>query len=193
MIPVTPQPEPSSFDAVVRRRGQNFLRHNAHPSAKQFKKKSFWKDALPELKRAYNGVCAYSAVWVPTSCSVDHFKPKVMHPHLAYEWSNYRLADAKINSNKGNSSVLDPFRVQLGWFILDTAALWIRPEPTLPANVFTEVKTTISTLRLNDDDWVNQRFEIFTDYLNKKVELDFLQRRYPFMASEIVRQNVQPK
>ncbi len=78
-------------------------------------------------------------------------------------------------------------------------AVWLFRNFNWPSNAtarskrLTEVRTTISTLGLNDDDWVNQRFEIFTDYLNKKVELDFLQRRYPFMASEIVRQNVQPK
>lgn len=194
MIPVTPQPEPADFDATVRRPGQAFLRQVPRPTADQFRKKNYWKEALPDLRTAYRSICAYSSCWIPSSCTVDHFNPKTTHPQLAYEWSNYRLADAKINNNKGNSSqVLDPFLIQQGWFTLDVATLWVKPEPTLRPAVFRAVETTISVLRLNDDDWVQMRFEIFRQYRDGDCTIGFLQRCYPFMASEVTRQQVKPK
>lgn len=193
MIPVAPQPEPGDFDATVRRPGQAFLRRVPRPTADQFKQKNYWKEALPRLKVAYRSICAYSSCWVPRSCSVDHFHPKTTHPQLAYEWSNYRLADVKVNNNKGNSSqVLDPFHIQHGWFILDMATLWVKPEPTLRPTVLSAVEATITVLRLNDDDWVQMRFEIFRQYRDGGCTIAFLQKCYPFMASEITRQQIKP-
>ena len=194
VIPVIERPEPVGFAATVRIPGQAFLRGVTHPTRDQFKKKSFWKDALPQLKTVYNNICAYSSCWVPNNCSVDHFRPKSTHPHLAYEWSNYRLAHDRINSNKGDSAeVLDPFHIQLGWFVLDTATLWVRPEPTLPPNIGTAVQRSIDVLRLNDDTWVQMRFAVFQEYLDREIMLGFLQRYYPFIAAEVSRQGVQPK
>jgi hypothetical protein len=194
VIPVVPQPEPNDFDRTVRRSGQAFLRRVPHPTADEFRKKNFWKEALPSLQTAYKSICAYSSCWVPGSCSVDHFHPKTTHPQLAYEWSNYRLANAKINNNKGNSNqVLDAFHIQHGWFILDIATLWVKPEPTLKPAIFSAVQTTVTVLRLNDDDWVQMRFEIFSQYRDGACTVSFLQRYYPFMASEITRQQVKPK
>jgi hypothetical protein len=194
VIPVLAQPEPADFASLVRSPGQAFLRRVPHPTREEFKKKSLWKGALPQLKAAHNNICAYSSCWVPNNCSVDHFRPKSTHPHLAYEWSNYRLAHDRINSNKGDSSdVLDPFHIQLGWFILDAATLWVKPEPSLPVNISTAVQRTIDVLRLNDDTWVLVRFEVFKEYLDREIMLGFLRRRYPFIAAEISRQRVQPK
>jgi hypothetical protein len=194
VIPVTAQPEPADFAATVRTPGQTFLRRIPHPTREEFRRKNFWRDALPQLKAAYNSICAYSSCWVPNNCSVDHFQPKSTHPHLAYEWSNYRLAHDRINSNKGDSTdVLDPFHIQLGWFILDTASLWVKPEPSLPQNILDAVQRTIDVLRLNDDTWVEMRFAVFREYLDREIMLGFVERRYPFIAAEINRQGVQPK
>jgi hypothetical protein len=194
LIPVAPKPEPASFNAKVRTPGQAFLAAVPAPTSKQFKKKQLWKAALPEMKTAYNSICAYSSCWMPGNCSVDHFHPKSARPDLAYEWTNYRLAHDKINMNKGDSTdVLDPFTIQAGWFVLDVATLWVRPEPALQANVKTAVQKTIDVLKLNEDQWVQMRFAIFSSYLNRELALTYLQRTYPFIAAEIQRQGVQPK
>lgn len=194
MIPVTQKPEPAGFNAKVRVPGQAFLARVPHPSSDQFKRKQFWKDALPELRAAYDGVCAYSSFWVPSSSSVDHFHPKSIRPDLAYEWANYRLALDKINGNKADrTDVLDPFTIEAGWFVLDTASLFVKAEPALQANLRAAVEVTISALKLNDDLWVQMRFAIFTDYLNGELPLTNLQRRYPFIALEIRRQGVRPR
>lgn len=194
LIPVAPKPEPASFNAKVRTPGQAFLASVPTPMAKQFKKKQFWKAALPDMKTAYNSVCAYSSFWMPGNCSVDHFHPKSARPDLAYEWTNYRLAHDKINMNKADSTdVLDPFTIQAGWFVLDVATLWVRPEPALQATLKAAVQKTIDVLKLNEDQWVQMRFAIFTSYLNKELALSYLQRTYPFIAAEIQRQGIQPK
>lgn len=194
VIPVIQKPEPSVFNAKVRIPGQAFLARVPRPNSDQFKTKQFWKDALPELKTAYGSVCAYSSFWVPGNSSVDHFLPKSVRPDLAYEWTNYRLALDKMNFNKANrTDVLDPVTIQAGWFVLDSASLFVKPEPALQANVKVAVDTTIRALRLNDDMWVQMRFAVFTSYLNSELTLTYLHRHYPFIASEIRRQGIQPK
>lgn len=194
MIPVAPKPEPADFGANVRAPGRAFLARIPRPTSKQFKNNEFWKAALPALKVAYNSVCAYSSFWMPGNCSVDHFKPKSARPDLAYEWSNFRLAHDKINFNKGDSTeVLDPFFIPAGWFVIDFATLWVRPEVSLDANIKASVQKTIDVLKLNDDQWVQMRFEIFASYLSGELKITYLQRTYPFIAVEVQRQGVQPK
>jgi hypothetical protein len=194
VIRVAPQPEPAGFDAKVRVPGRAFLARVPNPNGKQFAKKQFWKEALQDLKTAYNSICAYSCIWIPNNYSVDHFEPKTTRPDLAYEWTNYRLVHDRINSNKGDyTDVLDPFHIQTGWFILDIATLWVKPEPTLQPNVKRPVQATIDRLRLNDDQWVQMRFELLNSYMNRELTIGYLQSKYPFMASEIQRQGVQPK
>jgi hypothetical protein len=145
--------------------------------------------ALPWLKTAYGNICAFSSLWIPGQCSVDHYVPKSIRPDLAYEWSNYRLAMDRINNNKADSTrVLDPFQIQNEWFVLDLANLYIGPGDGLDAIIRAQVEETITILRLNDDVWVETRFEVLRDFLNGTVTLDFLQRRYPFIAAEIARQ-----
>ena len=62
-------------------------------------------------------------------------------------------------------------------FAIDAIAIWIN--------------TTINSLRLNDDDYyVQERCNILIDYAKGEVSLNFLKRRYPFIAKEVVRQNL---
>lgn len=194
MIRVVPQPEPAAFNAKVRVPGRAFLARVPNPNSKQFSKKQFWKEAIQELKTAYNSICAYSCIWIPNNYSVDHFHPKCVRPDLAYEWSNYRLAHDRINSNKGDSTdVLDPFHIQNGWFTLDIATLWIRPEASLQPSVKAAVLKTLEILRLNDEQWLQMRFDLLDSYLNGDLKMAYLQSKYPFLAAEIQRQGVQPK
>lgn len=194
LIPITQQSEPADFATKVRLPGQAYLATVPRPTSKQFRKHAYWKAALVDLKAAYNSICAYTSFRIPGSGSVDHFHPKTSQPTLAYEWTNYRLAHDKINSYKGESTdVLDPFSIQVGWFVLDFATLWVRPETSLHLNVKRPVQKTIEILRLNDEEWVLMRFEIFTSYINRDINLAYLQRNYPFIAIEIQRQNIQPK
>lgn len=189
MIRVIPQPEYRSFDADVRVPGAAFLATCPTPTSEQFKKKNFWSRAGRELHAAYSGICSYTAMYLPQQGSVDHFLPKTTHPHLAYEWSNYRLAMGRVNSSKGNlTNILDPFSVQDDWFFMDIPACLLRPNPELDKPLKRQVADTINSLRLNQDDsYVQERCNILIDYAREDITFNFLQRRYPFLAKEVKR------
>lgn len=124
---------------------------------------------------------------------MDHFEPKSLKPELAYEWSNYRLASERLNSYKADSTaVVDPFDVQAGWFELDFATFFVLAGTQLHVDVTNRIEETIRTLRLNSDDsLVRNRFEITKDYADGHVTLNYLQSRYPFIGSELIRQGRQ--
>ena len=194
MIPVIFQPEPADFALKIRQPGNNFIRLCARPTAKDFKRKPLWKSALADMKKSYGSICAYTSMYITSDASIDHFLPKSSHPHLAYEWTNYRLAISKINTNKGDSrDVLDPFTIQPGWFILDIASLHIRPNSLLPSQVSLAIQKTIDILKLNAEEWVEIRFEILNHYLNGDIQIGFLEKKYPFIALEVKRQAVNPR
>jgi hypothetical protein len=99
-----------------------------------------------------------------------------------------------MNANKGNSTeVLDPFAIQAGWFVLDVASLYVRPEAALQPQLKAGVKRSIEVLKLNDEPWVRMRFDLFRSYIDGGCTLAYLQRYYPFIAVEIQRQGVQPR
>jgi uncharacterized protein (TIGR02646 family) len=192
LIPVAQQPEPATFAAQVRNPGRAFLRRNPRPSREDFKRAQYWNECLNDLRSAYKSICAYCCLYVPMESSVDHFQPKSTYSHLAYEWSNYRLAHSKINSYKGNSvGILDPFHIQPGWFILDFANCHVRPNPATAQAIQNSVSHTIAVLRLNSDDSLVQfRFSLVRNYSKNHIDMDFLEGHYPFIAVELKRQGV---
>lgn len=192
MIPVIPQPEPPTFERSVRQPGQQFLRRSPHPTSEQFKKHPYWNHAVSELRRAYNEICAYCACWVPfDQGTVDHFLPKSTAPDQAYEWTNYRLAQEKLNNAKGDSTgVLDPFQIQPTWFLLDFSSMFVKPGADLRPELETAVKQTIEILQLNSNTLVRLRYTVLKDYSDGNTTIGFLERRYPFIALELKRQTL---
>lgn len=192
MIQVVLQPEPAGFNATVRAPGNHFLANNPAPSNREIKRAGadYWRLCLPQLRAAYREICAYSAVWIPYSTSVDHFQPRSRFHALAYEWSNFRLSDQKINHRKAdNIGVQDPFEVQPGWFVIDFAAFYVRCGAGLQSSDEYRVRNTISLLQLNDDQLVEQRRRVVEEYA-RGAPLEDVERYYPFVASELRRQNL---
>ena len=185
MILVVPQPEPANFDSDVRRPGQQFLRRVPLPSNAQFKKHEYWRKALRDLRTAYSDICAYCACWIPfDGGTLDHYLPKSAHPADAYEWSNFRLAQERMNSNKGESTdVLDPFHIDPGWFVLDFSTMLVRLNNRLKPEVRKAVNKTINILQLNSETLVRLRYSRLRDYSNELTPIRFLERYYPFIAS----------
>lgn len=192
LIRVAPKPEYPGFNAEVRQPGAAFLSICPASNSKEFGKKNFWSKAAKELHAAYGGICAYTAVYLPEQGSVDHYNPKTTHPQLAYEWSNYRLASGRVNNAKGNQAdVLDPFLVESDWFFLDLPSCMLRPNPALDKPVRSQVARTIHGLKLNHDDfYAQERCNILIEYAKGEIALGFLGRRYPFLAKELDRQNL---
>ena len=105
VIPVQMQPEPADFNDTVRMKGGEFLAKNHIDPGKPLPEKAeippYWRRYLPQLHKAYHGICAYLCVYFEESLgagTVDHFLPKSLYPGEAYEWKNYRLACSRMNS-----------------------------------------------------------------------------------------------
>lgn len=193
MIPISLQPEPRNFDSDVRIPGRKLLERGIPTKSRGFK--NHWRHIVRDLHSSYNGVCAYSCMYVMPPGSVDHFFPKTTHPFEAYEWRNYRLSSPKINSHKGDSlSVIDPFTVGDDWFVLDFPSCLVIPGDGLSTPIKEQVISTILVLKLNDDDTlVQERCDIMLMYADGDVSLRYLERRYPFLAKEIVRHGLEDR
>lgn len=198
MIAISRFAPPAGYTNNVKTPGERFLRTNPNPSRADFKKHEYWRYIHNDLYNLYNGICAYCASWTPRHAlptdpnytSVDHFIPKSQMPSMAYDWTNYRLSRARLNSNKGNSlEIVDPCHIQNGWFILDFTTFLILPNSTLTNVLFDRIDKSITLLGLNDNDFVDQRLDIIYDYAWDRININDLTSTYPFIVSEMLRQN----
>ena len=200
MMRVHPAPEPDAFDEVVRQPGRRALDRLAAEKysgsieavpAREFP--SHWRNSLDDLLAAYNRICSYLCLYIRRGTgarSVDHMVPKSMAWDRAYEWDNYRLACSLMNSRKGAAaSVLDPFDVEEGWFVLELFAFQVLPAQGLADPTAAAVEATIKRLRLNDEECRGAREEYAVEYWREEVSLDYVERRAPFVANELRRQN----
>ncbi len=188
MIRVEPQPEPPGFDSLVRQPGLKALAEGRDPLP------SYWRRCLNDLHEDYWGVCAYVAIYINKATgarTVDHYVAKSSKRELAYEWANYRLACSLVNSRKGAfDDVLDPFEIEDGWFVLELSFLQISPHPELQPDLDLRVQQTIDRLRLNDAECREARAEYYDDYIEGEITFDYLQRKCPFVAKELLRQGL---
>lgn len=197
MIPVTLQPEPADFDALVRQRGRQWLTdngiafHTAPPRASALP--NYWKYSTKQLWEAYSGVCAYLAIyfqWSTGAASTDHFIPKSRHAGNAYEWDNYRLSCLGPNRNKGAfTDVLDPIGLRPDTFVLNLTNGAIRPNPSLDAAQQSAAATTIARLRLDSPENNTMRARHFAGYIRNKDEKT-LKDLSPFVWYEAARQGL---
>jgi hypothetical protein len=193
LIPVSLQAEPHNFEVAVRVPGKKFLVKAPNPTSEEFKKNNFWKNIAKEIYEAYNRVCAYTCRYIEVpNGTIDHFKNKSSYPQLAYEWENYRLCMHRVNLYKGSNDIIDPFIVQLGWFIIDFPSCLVKPGEGLAEPIRAQVKKTIKILKLNDDDsFVQDRCDVMMLFAQGDVSIEFLRRRRPFLAVEVERQGIQ--
>jgi len=201
MIRIMQQNEPVDFEKKVREPGNHFLASCPTPRSKDWDGHAYWQRVSGEMYLLYQGICAYTGQWfskTPTQtsarASIDHFRPKSesKYYHLAYEWSNYRLTTQKTNGYKKNlDDLADPFTIQHGWFVLRLPGCWIIPGDNVSSQERVMIEHTISTLKLNDDnDFVDLRYKIIKDYIDGCFDATNMQRKYPFIASELQRQNL---
>jgi hypothetical protein len=195
VIPIRLQPEPSTFDQLVREKGKLFLINFSisNPSTKQWEKKDYWKYSRKDLYDAYDGICAYSAHWIPftDNPNIDHYIPKSVRPDLAYEWNNYRLSCSYANSLKKDfQDVLDPFQICNDMFFLDFPSLLVIANSALTEERKKSVEETRDRLKLNDDRYVNVRSRWLELYCTEDLRLTGLKKNAPFIAYELERQNL---
>lgn len=190
MIKVEPRPEPDSFDAQVRKPGQKALDEGRDPLP------THWRRCLAQLWTAYDGICAYSCFFIPRvvgASTVEHFAPKSGKRELAYEWSNYRLVCALLNSRKRDfADVLDPFEIEDGWFELEFLFMQVRPAESLTDVIRKQVEETIQRLKLNDQECTAERARWYEDWRKGEITAAYMERHAPFIYREAVRQRVAP-
>jgi hypothetical protein len=190
VIHVEPQPEPADFDAKVRQPGLLSLARRKPKSELP----THWRKCLPQLWEAYRGLCAYLVLYIPRgtgSRTVDHFVAKNPRPELAYEWSNFRLACSLMNTRKLEfDDVLDPFEVEDGWFTLELSTLEVLPAANLAPEIKDRVERTIRRLKLNDAECLAARGERYDDFLRKELTWSGLEKHFPFLTRELVRQGL---
>ena len=211
MIRVTLAAEPPSFDGTVRQPGLDALRElvGEAPLAKRRgpKRKKLadsrdaipadalpplWRLALDDMLDGYKRLCAYTCLYIERvtgGASVDHMVPRSTRWDRVYEWSNYRLASALMNSRKNNAmDVLDPCEIKDGWFELELDDYQVVESPGLDAATKARVTATISRLGLNDEECLKARREYAESYEGGEISLGYLERRSPFIARELRRQ-----
>lgn len=199
MIPVTPQPEPASFDAKVRKKGHQWLKKHGLPQVGGRppggpELEPYWRDCLDELHEAYGGVCAYVAVYiypVVGGRSVDHMVPTSQDLAGAYEWGNYRLACSHINGCKSDATdVLDPFDLAPGTFELEPIFGTISVSKALLGPERDLAQLTIDRLKLNSPDCLLLRAKHYADYRKYCLSKEFLREQSPFVWYELNRQGL---
>jgi hypothetical protein len=209
VIRVEPQPEPADFHEKVRQPGLRALaelrglpaetrrgpKRQVQPELKSKHLPDYWTKCLDDLHAAYRGICAYSCLYIPHVVggkSTDHSSaksPKISDkPEDAYEWSNYRLACSLMNTRKGTKAVIDPFAIDGRWFQLDLSTLAIEPNPELSDPLRERVQATIDHLGLDDAECRKARESWYQPYLEGQISFSFLERKCPFLATEIIRQ-----
>ena len=200
MMRVHLAPEPDAFDEEVRQPGRSALDRLAvqkYSGSKEAIPASefppYWRESIDDLLAAYNRICSYLCLYIPRATgarSVDHMVPKSLAWDRAYEWDNYRLACLLMNSRKGAAtSVLDPFEVEDGWFVLELVEFQVLPADGLANPTSVAVENTIERLRLNDKECCDARAQYAQEYWNDNVNLDYVTRYAPFVANELRRQN----
>lgn len=151
---------------------------------------AIWREALGDLREAYQHVCAYSCFRIHTvtgAGSVDHMAAKSTAWDQVYEWNNYRLACSRLNSRKNDfSDVIDPCDAIDGWFQLELTGFQVVPNPTLDPSSRALIDATIGRLGL--DDFRQARADDATKYWEGDISLRTLRLESPFVARELERQ-----
>lgn len=197
MMPVSPAPEPTTFDALVRQPGLAALQRLAvkHGGSRDAIPASelppLWRHSLGDLLTSYRRICSYLCLYIPAGVgapSTDHMLAKSTAWQQVYEWSNYRLACSLMNSRKGAAAtVLDPFDVEPSWFVLDTTFFRVAAGRGLDCDIRERVGATICRLRLNDQQCCDARSEYAHSYWDGQITVDYLARHAPFVERELRR------
>lgn len=215
MIPVTEADPPADFgtrvrqpglDAIAELVGERPSRSRPGPKRKKIANSRpeippdafppLWRDVLPDMLRSYHRICAYLSLYIEHatgSPTVDHVIPKSKAWDKVYEWSNYRLASAIVNTKKNDFALaLDPFEIRPGWFALELVEFQVIVGPKARGQVAKQVDSTIRTLGLNLRDCREARREYVENYElgpgHGGIDLPYLTRRAPFIAGELRRQ-----
>jgi len=191
MIRVLRRQEPPNFDKDVRQPGKVWLKNN--PNVRVGPK--YWNKVLLELSGVFDGLCGYSAMYVPIGV-VDHYlacnnSARPANRQLAYEWMNFRFAAEWVNSKKGtlDRAVLDPFEVRTGWFEVSLPDLQLRVTRRCPRRKRARAQQTIVKLGLRDDERIVRQRRKWLEEYEATGDIGILERNAPLIAEAVRRGN----
>jgi 5-methylcytosine-specific restriction endonuclease McrA len=184
MIPVKRVRKPSGYDTKVKTPGDAWLKD--HPEAQR--PPALWSPYTTTLAAGFDKLCGYAAMHDPTGGTVDHFLSYKNHPHLTYEWSNFRFASATLNSSKktADDTVLDPHEVGEGWFEILLPSLQMRLTDKVPLAQRAKAEFTLKRLKLRDGERILRwRQSWFALYEQGELTLDGLRQMAPLIAAAV--------
>ena len=192
MIRIERKAEPSDFDSKVRRPGLSYLKGLATGAKPKWSRHGYWRKAKGDMINAYGGICAYACCEISPSISaeIDHFHPKSRYRQEAYEWENLRLCSSHINKKKHDSDVLDPFTVRDRTFGIVLATGRMVKLRKYDPDYEALCDKTVKVLGLNGHEYVRMRNGILDEYLRGEITISNLQKRNPFVYSEVQRLHV---
>lgn len=200
MLRISKARAPRGFRAEVTEKGKVHLA--ARPKGKL---PGLWRNYKDAFYDAYHGICAYSATQINRvhGFHMDHFLPtsNPRYRHLAYTWSNFRLASPCINSKKGDAIIADPFTLPDQACRISFLTGKMTLNPNLPESQRKLLEKTIRRLGLNEGASMQNRVKAFGDYRRHakhrngettthrrgSMNVIFLTENYPFVASEMLR------
>ncbi len=89
---------------------------------------------------------------------------------------------------KGTGDIVDPFKVQPGWFELDLGTCLVRRGKAAPPEEYERIESTLTILNLRQ--CIAQRLEYVGSYRMGDADLAGVERYAPFIASELRRQGL---
>lgn len=190
MIRVPRVDEPAEFDARCRARGREWLAN--HPGATR--PKALWREFVGHLATGFGHRCGYSAIHIQSG-TIDHFLGWQRHPELAYEWTNFRYVDGRINAKKqsADEGVLDPFEIGDDWFEILIPSLQLRVTDAIPAELRDRARYTLERLGLDHDEHViAYRAQWYCMYHCSELSLEGLRRVAPLIARAIQNADQRP-
>lgn len=190
MIRVRRVPEPSTFDRDCRRPGKQWAADN--PRARR--PKPLWRPFTAALAEGFQQRCGYSAVRIQNG-TVDHFSSWKSRPELAFEWANYRYADARLNSKKQtfDAAIVDPFTIGDDWFEILLPSLQMRLTSHVPRRMRARAQFTLRQLGLDHDERiVAYRAAWWKDFHRGDLTLAGMHQVAPLIARAIERDGITP-
>ncbi len=189
MIPVSPPPEPESFDAECRQPGNAWLAARIDPDPH---KNPLWSGFTGHLRSAFGNRCGFLAMYIARG-TIDHWVSLRSNRALAYEWKNYRFCDGAVNNAKKptwEGKLIDPFEVQEGWFEILLPSLQLVPSEALDEATRERAEFTLQKLRLRDgEDVIRLRREWLEMYESGKLPIEGLLEMAPLLARAVARRD----
>ncbi|WP_199756375.1 MULTISPECIES: hypothetical protein [Corallococcus] len=150
---------------------------------------SYWRRCNAQLAKAFFERCAYTAMYLGSPGTVDHFISIDEDRRLAYEWSNFRYSAGWLNSRKQalvSTRLLDPFEIKDDWFALLLPSLQLQVTERCPPRLRKRAAETLRLLGLDHDERViRYRRQWLEEYEQGRVTLDYLEDKAPLVARAV--------